>query len=102
VTVIGFSSIFLAALGAFLWMALDPRRVSALYAFVADHVVPNRIRPKLDAFFYRFMEGLHFLRSGRDILMVFITSVFIWLTETVKYWFVMHAFSFSVSSSASC
>jgi uncharacterized protein (TIRG00374 family) len=29
--------------------------------------------------------------------MVFITSVLIWLLETVKYWFVMHAFSFSVS-----
>ena len=29
--------------------------------------------------------------------MVFFTSVLIWLLETVKYWFVMHAFSFSVS-----
>jgi uncharacterized membrane protein YbhN (UPF0104 family) len=29
--------------------------------------------------------------------MVFLTSVVIWLTETVKYWFVMHAFPFSVS-----
>ena len=25
--------------------------------------------------------------------MVFVTSVVIWLLETVKYWFVMHAFS---------
>jgi uncharacterized protein (TIRG00374 family) len=40
---------------------------------------------------------LRFLRSGRDVLMVFVTSVVIWLTETVKYWFVMHAFRFSVS-----
>jgi hypothetical protein len=29
--------------------------------------------------------------------MVFFTSVVIWLLETVKYWFVMHAFNFSVS-----
>ena len=29
--------------------------------------------------------------------MVFFTSVIIWLLETVKYWFVMHAFGFSVS-----
>jgi uncharacterized protein (TIRG00374 family) len=28
--------------------------------------------------------------------MVFLTSVLIWLLETVKYWFVMHAFSFTV------
>lgn len=29
--------------------------------------------------------------------MVFFTSVVIWLLETVKYWFVMQAFRFSVS-----
>jgi hypothetical protein len=29
--------------------------------------------------------------------MVFATSVIIWLLETVKYWFVMHAFNFTVS-----
>jgi uncharacterized protein (TIRG00374 family) len=28
--------------------------------------------------------------------MIFATSVVIWLMETVKYWFVMHAFDFSV------
>jgi hypothetical protein len=29
--------------------------------------------------------------------MIFFTSLVIWLLETVKYWFVMYAFSFSVS-----
>ena len=41
--------------------------------------------------------GLASLRSPFNVLMVFFTSVIIWLLETVKYWFVMHAFSFSVS-----
>jgi uncharacterized protein (TIRG00374 family) len=31
------------------------------------------------------------------MLMIFLTSIIIWLLETVKYWFVMHAFNFSVS-----
>jgi uncharacterized protein (TIRG00374 family) len=31
------------------------------------------------------------------VLMVFFTSVIIWLLETGKYWFVMHAFPFQVS-----
>jgi hypothetical protein len=44
----------------------------------------------------RFIEGLHSLRSGRDIAMIFITSVLIWLFETGKYWFVMQAFPFHV------
>ncbi len=29
--------------------------------------------------------------------MVFLTSAVIWLLETAKYWFVMHAFNFEVS-----
>ena len=29
--------------------------------------------------------------------MIFFTSVIIWLLETGKYWFVMHAFNFEVS-----
>jgi uncharacterized protein (TIRG00374 family) len=45
----------------------------------------------------RFLEGLASLRSPFNVLMVFFTSVLIWLLETGKYWFVMHAFSFSVS-----
>ena len=43
------------------------------------------------------MEGLLCLRDPRNLVMIFLTSVVIWLLETVKYWFVMHAFDFSVS-----
>jgi len=45
----------------------------------------------------KFLEGLASLRSPVNIFMVFVTSVIIWLLETVKYWFVMHAFTFTVS-----
>ena len=45
----------------------------------------------------KFLDGLASLRSPFHILMVFFTSILIWLLETVKYWFVMHAFTFSVS-----
>lgn len=95
--VIGFSILFFAALGVFFWMAFDQRRVSAVYAFFADRIVPARFRAPLDGFYQRFMEGLRFLRNPADVLMVFVTSLVIWLTETVKYWFVMHAFPFVVS-----
>ena len=95
--VILFSLLFLAALAVFLWMALDPRRVTTVYHFLADRLAPRRFRPALDGFYDRFISGLHSLRSGRDVLMIFVTSTVIWLTETVKYWFVMHAFQFSIS-----
>jgi uncharacterized protein (TIRG00374 family) len=45
----------------------------------------------------KFLDGLASLRSPFNVLMVFFTSVIIWLLETGKYWFVMHAFNFSVS-----
>jgi uncharacterized protein (TIRG00374 family) len=44
-----------------------------------------------------FLDGLASLRSPGNVLMVFLTSVLIWLLETVKYWLVMHAFAFTVS-----
>ena len=45
----------------------------------------------------RFMDGLASLRSPADMLMTLVSSTLIWLTETTKYWFVMHAFDFQVS-----
>jgi glycosyltransferase 2 family protein len=95
--VIFFSIFFLVALLIFAWMAFDRRRATAVYTYLADRFVPARVRPALDGFYHRFLDGLQSLRNGRDALMVLLTSVVIWLLETVKYWFVMHAFHFAVS-----
>ncbi len=95
--VIAFSILFFAALGVFFWMAFDQRRVGAVYGLFADRLIPARFRAPLDGFYERFMDGLRFLRNPADVLMVFVASLVIWLTETVKYWFVMHAFPFTVS-----
>ena len=59
--------------------------------------VPQRLRDKTLDIAVRFLGGLASLRSPVEALMVFFTSVVIWLLETVKYWFVMHAFRFAVS-----
>jgi uncharacterized protein (TIRG00374 family) len=96
-TIVLASLLFGAALLVFLWMAMDRARAMSVYHFFADRLIPARFRAPLDGFYERFLAGLAFLRSPRDVLMVFATSVVIWLTETVKYWFVMHAFAFSVS-----
>ena len=96
-TIILASVLFGAALLVFLWMAMDQARAMAVYRFLAERLIPTRFRQPLDGFYERFLAGLDFLRSPRDVLMVFVSSVAIWLTETVKYWFVMQAFAFSVS-----
>lgn len=94
--VIGASVLFFGALALFLWAAMNPARTDRIYRFFANRLLPMRLRPPVEGFYQRFMTGLAFLRRGQDVLMVFVTSVVIWLLETVKYWFVMHAFAFTV------
>ena len=62
-----------------------------------DRIVPARFREQASGIMHKFLDGLASLRSPWNILMVFFTSVLIWLLETVKYWLVMHAFKFTVS-----
>ncbi|MEZ4515980.1 MAG: lysylphosphatidylglycerol synthase transmembrane domain-containing protein [Chloroflexota bacterium] len=95
--VIGGSVLFMGALIVFLVMAAMPERFMAIARWFVDHLVPQRFRQPILDFTERFMEGLAGLRSTRGLFMIFFTSVLIWLLETVKYWFVMHAFSFQVS-----
>jgi uncharacterized protein (TIRG00374 family) len=85
------------ATAVFVGMAAKPQIMSATYGWFAFRFLPARIRKHTDELYARFMDGLASLGSGRAVLMIFATSVVIWLLETVKYWFVMHAFGFSVS-----
>jgi uncharacterized protein (TIRG00374 family) len=85
------------ATGIFVWMAGQPARMTRLYGWFAVRLLPNPVRARTDDIFQRFMEGIQSLSNPRDIGMIFLTSVAVWLMETVKYWFVMHAFDFSVS-----
>ena len=95
--VVVFSLLFFGALIVFFVLAAKPRIAQVIYNWVIDHFLPTRLREPVRDFADRFMEGLYFLRSGRDVLMIFVTSLVVWLAETGKYWFVMHAFDFEVS-----
>jgi glycosyltransferase 2 family protein len=91
------SLLFFVAMVIFFALAAMPDRFYALAEWFGHRLLPERIeRPLLD-FLQRFLTGLESLRSFRNVLMIFFTSVVIWLLETVKYWFVMHAFNFEVS-----
>ncbi|HMO60136.1 MAG TPA: lysylphosphatidylglycerol synthase transmembrane domain-containing protein [Roseiflexaceae bacterium] len=92
-----FSVLFLAALILFLALAARPARIGRLYARIVDRLVPEALRPQTHGLFNRFVEGLQSLRSPRELIVIFGSTVVIWLMETGKYWFVMHAFPFEVS-----
>ncbi len=85
---------FFGALAVFLLLASAPKRFAAVYNWIVSRWVPARLRRAIVGILDRFVEGLACLRSPFDLLMVFVTSLVIWLTETVKYWFVMHAFPY--------
>jgi uncharacterized protein (TIRG00374 family) len=91
--VIAASGLFFVALVVFVILAAKPDFTRKVYTLTVRHFLPERLRESADGFLDRFLTGLHFLRSGRDVVMIFLTSVFIWLAETCKYWFVMEGFA---------
>lgn len=94
--VLFFSLLFMGALGVFLLMAARPKWIEQVVTLVLRYLVPIRFHQTINDLVMRFLAGLSSLRHGRDVLMIFMTSVLIWLLETLKYWFVMQAFPFDV------
>ena len=96
VAIIG-TGIFLGALMIFLLAAMFPQTTEKVGLWVIHRFTPQRLHTRIIGVMIRFFDGLASLRSPLNVLMVFFTSVIIWLFETGKYWFVMHAFDFNVS-----
>jgi hypothetical protein len=86
---------FAAALVVFLLAAMFPQQSLGLYHRFAAPRLPARFRDKITSKLVSFWTGLESLRTARSILMLFVTSVVIWLLETGKYWFVTYAFDFT-------
>jgi hypothetical protein len=88
---------FFGALIFFLALAAMPDRAMHMIEIITNAFLPIRVRQPILELAARFLEGLESLRNARDVIMIFVTSIVIWLLETVKYWFVMQAFDFEVS-----
>jgi hypothetical protein len=88
---------FFGALIVFLVAAMFPLTTERIGTWIVQHLLPGRFHEKTIGIMTTFLDGLASLRSPLNVLMVFFTTVLIWLLETMKYWFVMHAFQFTVS-----
>ena len=96
VAVIG-TGVFIGALVIFLLAAMFPQTTAKVGLWFIQRLLPQRLHIRVISLMNKFLDGLASLRSPLNVLMVFFTSVLIWLLETGKYWFVMHAFNFNVS-----
>jgi len=91
------TGVFTGALIVFLVAAMFPQKTAKIGLWFIYKLLPHRLHERIISLMNKFLGGLASLRSPFNVLMVFFTSVIIWLLETGKYWFVMHAFDFSVS-----
>ena len=83
--------IFLAGLTFFILIAMFPKPAQRMIQSVINRVVPQRWRSPMNNIADQFLEGLMSLRSPKDALMIFLTSILIWLLETGLYWCVAQA-----------
>jgi len=88
---------FIGVLALFLAAAMFPSKSENVLIWLIHRLVPGRFKKRMEEIVLPFLGGLESLSSPREALMVFITTVVIWLLETGKYWFVMQAFNFQVS-----
>jgi uncharacterized protein (TIRG00374 family) len=86
------SIVFFGALVVFLFLAAQPDLLRRIARAMIERLVPGRLRPPLLNLVEGVVTGLESLRSGRDVLVIFGVTLWVWILETVKYWVVSFAF----------
>jgi uncharacterized protein (TIRG00374 family) len=87
------SAVFFGALVVFLFLAAQPDLLRRVAHVLIGHLVPARFRPPLLGLVEGIVAGLESLRSGRDVLVLFSVTLWVWMLETAKYWLVSFAFA---------
>jgi len=90
-------AVFAIATAVFFWLALYPQVADRIAHAIITRVVPHRFQQPLLGITQKFVQGAQALRNPRDLLIILMSTVLIWLLETGKYWFVAHAFNLSLS-----
>jgi uncharacterized protein (TIRG00374 family) len=83
---------FAAVLVLFLVLASRPALLLRVAQFLIERLVPSRFRPALARFVEGIVAGLESLRRGRDVVVLFAVTLWVWVLETGKYWLVSFAF----------
>jgi uncharacterized protein (TIRG00374 family) len=87
------SAAFFGALVVFLFLASQPDLLRRVARALAGRVVPARFRAPVLDLVEGIVAGLESLRRGRDVLVLFGVTLWVWILETAKYWLVSFAFA---------
>jgi uncharacterized protein (TIRG00374 family) len=87
------SAVFFGALVVFLFLAARPDLLRRVAQALIGRLVPARFRSPLLGLVEGVVAGLESLRSGRDVLVLFGVTLWVWVLETGKYWLVSFAFA---------
>jgi hypothetical protein len=87
------SAVFVGALVLFLFLAARPDLLRHIAEALVERLVPARFRSPLLSLVEGVLVGLESLRSGRDVLILFGVTLWVWILETAKYWLVSFAFA---------
>ena len=90
------SAAFAIATLIFFVLALAPKTTERIADGIIMRVVPERFRPPLLGIVGRFAQGASSLCSPRDLALIVLSTVAVWLIETGKYWCVAHAFNLAI------
>lgn len=81
----------------FFAFALAPRAAASLAERIITRFLPASVAPRLVGIVERFVEGAQSLRNPLDLAGLALTSVLVWLIETVKYWCIAQGFGMTTT-----
>jgi hypothetical protein len=87
------SVVFVIGAAVFFGLALAPKLAESMAGAMARKVLPAKAQGLVMGFVQKFVAGAQCLRSPTDLLVLFTSTIVIWLMETVKYWLIWHGFS---------
>jgi uncharacterized protein (TIRG00374 family) len=87
------SVVFVIGAAVFFGLALAPKLAESMAGAIARKVLPAKAQGLVMGFVQKFVAGAQCLRSPTDLLVLFTSTIVIWLMETVKYWLIWHGFS---------
>ena len=91
------AAIFAAGLVFFIAVAMFPKPAMRMIHGIINKILPVKLREPVIDIADRFLDGLMSLRSPRDAVMIFLTSVLVWILETCLYWSVSLAFGLGLN-----